>query len=47
MEIGWIGLGKMGWNLCLNLLDYGFDVTVCKRDNDKAREMVSFGSGKA
>jgi len=47
MEIGWIGLGKMGWNLCLNLLDYGFDVTVCNRDNEKAREMVSFGAGMA
>src|SRR6056297_148777 len=47
MEIGWIGLGKMGWNLCLNLLDYGFDVTVYNRNQEKAREMVSFGAGMA
>ncbi|HKL10870.1 MAG TPA: decarboxylating 6-phosphogluconate dehydrogenase [Clostridia bacterium] len=47
MEIGWIGLGKMGWNLCLNLLDHGFDITVYNRDNEKSREMVSFGAGMA
>jgi len=47
MEIGMIGLGKMGSNLCLNLLDHGFDITVYNRDHEKAREMVSFGAGMA
>jgi 6-phosphogluconate dehydrogenase len=44
MKIGWIGLGKMGWNLCLNLLDHGFEVTVYNRNEKKSKEMASFGA---
>lgn len=44
MQMGWIGLGKMGWNLCLNLLDHGFDLTVYNRNPEKAREMAVFGA---
>ncbi len=38
MELGTVGLGKMGMNLTLNLLENGHDVTVYDRDEDKIAE---------
>jgi 6-phosphogluconate dehydrogenase len=35
MKIGLIGLGKMGGNIVLNLLDHGHDVVVYNRDVEK------------
>jgi 6-phosphogluconate dehydrogenase len=45
MRIGIIGLGKMGYNLALNMRDKGFDVQAYNRSNEKvdaiSREGVS------
>ncbi len=38
MEIGLIGLGRMGYNLALNLRDHGHEVFVYNRSEDKVKQ---------
>lgn len=43
-KIGFIGLGKMGTNLALNLIREGFNVAVYNRSQDKAEALVKEGA---
>lgn len=43
MQIGIVGLGRMGYNLALNLRDHGHDVVACNRTNSKVDEIVEEG----
>lgn len=43
MEIGLVGLGKMGFNLALNLRDHGYQVVGFDRDQLKAQELDQAG----
>lgn len=43
MEIGLVGLGKMGFNLALNLRDHGYQVVGFDRDQLKAQELEQAG----
>ena len=44
MKIGFIGLGKMGSNMVLNLIDKGNKVVVFNRTLDKIKEMEKKGA---
>ena len=44
MKIGFIGLGKMGYNLVLNLLDHKHKVVVYNRSPEKTREIAKKGA---
>ncbi|RYM05762.1 decarboxylating 6-phosphogluconate dehydrogenase [Sporolactobacillus sp. THM7-7] len=44
MEIGMVGLGKMGLNLSLNMLDHQIDVKAYDISDDAVREMASLDS---
>ncbi|MBI5554158.1 MAG: decarboxylating 6-phosphogluconate dehydrogenase [Candidatus Diapherotrites archaeon] len=44
MKIGFVGLGKMGKNLVLNLMDHRHEVIVFNRTYEKALEMKSHGA---
>lgn len=41
--IGWVGLGKMGVPMCLNLVKAGFPVATWNRTESKAKEIVDAG----
>ncbi|MDP3387424.1 MAG: decarboxylating 6-phosphogluconate dehydrogenase [Eubacteriales bacterium] len=43
MKIGIIGLGKMGYNLALNIHDKGFEVQAYNRSNEKVDEIIKDG----
>lgn len=43
MEIGLIGLGKMGFNLALNMRDHGHTVVAYNRSPEKTREIEGLG----
>jgi len=43
MKIGLIGLGKMGKNLALNMIDHDVEVVGYNRSDDKTKTMVSDG----
>lgn len=45
MKIGIIGLGKMGYNLALNMRDKGFDVQAYNRSNEKVDAIIQDGIG--
>lgn len=47
METGWIGLGKMGWNLCLSLLEREIRVAAYNRSKDRTRELAELGAEPA
>ena len=47
MNVGFIGLGKMGIGMAGNLLKAGHDVTVYNRTPGKARELVENGAHEA
>lgn len=47
MEIGVIGLGKMGFNLCLNMLDHGHAVTAFDLNATSMKEAHDKGIGVA
>ncbi|KLU63261.1 6-phosphogluconate dehydrogenase, NAD(+)-dependent, decarboxylating [Peptococcaceae bacterium CEB3] len=47
MEIGIIGLGKMGYNLCLNLMRRHHDVTAFDSDENKVEAIAEQGAAKA
>ncbi|MBT7461627.1 MAG: NAD(P)-binding domain-containing protein, partial [Waddliaceae bacterium] len=44
MKIGLIGLGKMGGNLALNIIDHGHDVVVYNRSAEKMVPYVEKGA---
>ena len=43
-RIGWIGTGRMGYELVVRLLDAGFDVAVWNRTRAKAEPLVPLGA---
>ncbi|MEO6686605.1 MAG: NAD(P)-dependent oxidoreductase [Dyadobacter sp.] len=43
-KIGWIGLGKMGIPMSVQLIKAGFPVTVFNRSKDKAQELEEIGA---
>lgn len=44
LKIGFIGLGRMGGNMVLNLLDHDYPVVVYNRTKEKMAEFVSAGA---
>ena len=44
MRIGWIGIGRMGRPMVVNLVRKGFDVTVQNRSQDKVAEIAAMGA---
>lgn len=42
--VGWIGVGRMGYQLAKRLLDAGYDVAVYNRTREKAESLVEFGA---
>ncbi len=44
MKIGYIGLGKMGENMVLRLLEHGWDVVAYNRSKEPIKEVESFGA---
>jgi 3-hydroxyisobutyrate dehydrogenase len=47
LKIGWIGLGKMGHPMAMNLLKAGFDLTVYNRTKEKEAELLKAGATSA
>ena len=47
MDIGFIGLGKMGQGMAANLVKAGHRVTVYNRSPDKAEALVEQGASAA
>ena len=47
MQIGIVGLGRMGYNLALNLLDHGHDVVGYNRSPQKVEELIAAGGNGA
>jgi 3-hydroxyisobutyrate dehydrogenase len=43
--IGWIGTGRMGYQLALRLLGAGYDVAACNRTRAKAEPLAEHGAG--
>jgi 3-hydroxyisobutyrate dehydrogenase-like beta-hydroxyacid dehydrogenase len=43
-SIGWIGAGRMGFEMARRLLDAGYDVAVYNRTQSKAEPLVEFGA---
>lgn len=44
LKIGFIGLGRMGSNMVLNLLDHKYEVVVFNRTQEKMQEVVKVGA---
>ena len=42
--VGWIGAGRMGYQLAKRLLDAGYDVAVYNRTKSKAEPLTEFGA---
>ena len=42
--VGWIGAGRMGYQLAKRLLDAGYDVAVYNRTKSKAEPLMEFGA---
>src|SRR5687768_5075483 len=42
--VGWIGAGRMGYQLVKRLLDAGYEVAVYNRTRAKAESLVEFGA---
>ena len=42
--VGWIGAGRMGYQLAKRLLDAGYDVAVYNRTRAKAEPLTEFGA---
>lgn len=47
MQIGYFGLGKMGFNMVLRLLDKGHDVVACNRSPEPVKEAAKRGANTA
>jgi 3-hydroxyisobutyrate dehydrogenase len=43
-SVGWIGTGRMGYQLALRLLNAGYDVSVYNRTRAKAEPLAEFGA---
>jgi 3-hydroxyisobutyrate dehydrogenase len=43
-HVGWIGTGRMGFQLCRRLLDAGYGVTVYNRTRSKAEPLADYGA---
>ena len=43
-SVGWIGVGRMGYELVLRLLDAGYDVSVWNRTREKAEPLTEHGA---
>jgi 3-hydroxyisobutyrate dehydrogenase len=43
-SVGWIGTGRMGYQLALRLLDAGYDVSAYNRTRAKAEPLAGFGA---
>jgi len=43
-SIGWIGTGRMGYQLALRLLTAGYDVAACNRTRSKAEPLAEHGA---
>jgi len=43
-SVGWIGTGRMGYQLALRLLNVGYDVSVYNRTRAKAEPLAEFGA---
>ncbi|TDA65817.1 MAG: decarboxylating 6-phosphogluconate dehydrogenase [Clostridia bacterium] len=43
MQVGLVGLGRMGFNLALNMVDHGHQVVAYNRSPEKTREAGKFG----
>ncbi|WCK56210.1 decarboxylating 6-phosphogluconate dehydrogenase [Aneurinibacillus sp. Ricciae_BoGa-3] len=44
MKVGLVGLGKMGYNLCLNMLDKGHEVVAFDRDHSTVEKLAHQGA---
>src|ERR1700678_1052431 len=42
--IGWIGTGRMGYQLALRLLTAGYDLAVCNRTRSKCEPLAELGA---
>ena len=42
--VGWIGAGRMGYQLVRRLLDAGYEVTVYNRTRAKAESLIEYGA---
>ena len=42
--VGWIGTGRMGYQLALRLLNAGYDVAACNRTRAKCEPLTEFGA---
>jgi 3-hydroxyisobutyrate dehydrogenase-like beta-hydroxyacid dehydrogenase len=42
--VGWIGVGRMGFELCTRLLKSGYDLAVYNRTKDKAAPLAALGA---
>jgi 3-hydroxyisobutyrate dehydrogenase len=42
--VGWIGTGRMGYQLALRLLTAGYDVAVCNRTRSKCEPLAEYGA---
>ncbi|MGP3969760.1 NAD(P)-dependent oxidoreductase [Streptomyces sp. 6N223] len=42
--VGWIGVGRMGYELAKRLLDAGYDVAVYNRTRAKAESLIEYGA---
>jgi 6-phosphogluconate dehydrogenase len=47
MQIGYYGLGKMGYNMVLRLLEKDYDVVACNRTSDPIKEASKAGANTA
>ncbi|MFA7252415.1 MAG: decarboxylating 6-phosphogluconate dehydrogenase [Candidatus Paceibacterota bacterium] len=47
LKIGFVGLGRMGSNMVLNLLDHDYEVVVYNRTKEKMTETVNYGATPA
>ena len=47
VNIGWIGLGKMGAPMALNLVNAGYSITVYNRSAKKSKQLVDAGAKDA
>ena len=46
-ELGYIGLGKMGFGMVQHLLERGYDVVVFDQNNDVVNQLVEKGARRA
>lgn len=47
MKLGYIGLGKMGFNMVLRLLEKGYEVVAFSRTQDTVKRISGYGAEPA